>query len=97
MFDKERTRLVSLPYLEQVEKLLEQNKEIMGKGTPITIEKHKKEMGRKGKKGGNNKGKGKQGTKGKAAQIGSAKNGWHYRVKSKGDPIPGSSVPPKEK
>jgi hypothetical protein len=90
IIDKGTTRLVRLPYSKSAENGLEGERKTMGQGIPVTF-----------KKGGNGKGQGEgiPGTGirgvGEGDTSGVRGHGWEYRVKSRGDPIPDGSLPPK--
>ena len=92
------TRLVILPYIEPAENGLEGERGTMGQGTPVTFQ----AMGKKGKgqgQPGDGQGQGGEGADGAdgAEGIGplGVGGGWRYYVISKGDPIPGTALPPK--
>lgn len=86
--DGQTTRVIELPYNEPVENALEAERSILGKGIPVTFK-------RQGQSGG----QGTENTQGVEDQEGTPSDlqphGWRYKVESRGDPIPGGSLPPK--
>lgn len=99
------TRLVRLPYEEGAEDVMEQGRERMGKGAPMTLKKSKSgKMGKPGEgeegEGGDGEGgegeggEGRDGEQGEGGRPGRA-GGWRYKIDSFGEPIPGGALPPK--
>ena len=89
IIDKGTTRLIELPYKKSAEDGLEDERGTMGQGTPVTFKKN----GKKGQGQAQGAAGMGEGVPGRDGQLGP--DGWKYRVQSRGDPIPGGTLPPK--
>jgi len=96
LFDKDTTRIVTVPYVKPAEEGLEQGRPKMGKGIPVTYKRGGKGKGN-GKGGqGNGKGRGQGQGNGKGRPgNGNGRGGWRYKIESFGEPVPGGKLPPK--
>jgi hypothetical protein len=88
LLERERTRLVELPYREGARSALEGERMVMGRGIPTTFV--DQGGGGKGKGKGRGRGKGKKGN----GEEGEG-HGWRYRIESYGEGVPFGSMPPK--
>lgn len=87
IFDGNTTRLIELPYHRPAENVLESERKSMGQGIPVTFE--------KGDQASNKNGVAAE-DEGNPTDTGTlGQSGWKYKVESRGDPIPGGSLPPK--
>lgn len=85
--EKNKTRLVELPHLEAAEEAMEKQRAIMGKGIPVTFLRQDGKMSRDAGAGAEPGGL-EDGDSG-------GQGGWNYIIESKGNPIPGTDLPPK--
>lgn len=83
------TRLVQLPYVEQAEEAMQQQKPIMGQGIPVTFGEKQAQDG-EGESQGGGDGDGEEGQEGDQAG-----QSWGYKVQSYGDPIDSGKLPAK--
>jgi hypothetical protein len=88
LLEKRKTRLVTVPYMETAEDAMEGERKTMGQGTPVTFGKEKIS----GKSGNRNRQRSPDGN----GQGKKRRPSWRYKVLSKGDPIPGTALRPKE-
>ena len=85
LLESEDSRVVTLPFQKEAENAMEGERKTMGEGTPVTFKKFKNKSNHAGNssalmQGGTHSGEGL----------------WRYIVLSKGEPIPGNALRPKE-